>query len=124
MTESAFPSSRPFTRRSVPFFACALCIASSPLVPAETHPMPLVQQDFGKLARDAPHELSAFAFLIGSFQCNARIKTANGDWQRFEAQWLGRYILDGHAIADEYRMTTLSGDLAVLGMNFRTYDAA
>ncbi len=82
------------------------------------------QFDFGKLAPNAPPELTAFAFLIGSFQCNARIKTASGEWQRFEAQWLGRFILDGHAIADEYRMTTRTGELIVLGMNVRTYDAA
>ena len=29
----------------------------------------------------------------------------------------------GYAIADEYRMLGPSGDLIVLGMNFRTYDA-
>jgi hypothetical protein len=33
-------------------------------------------------------------------------------------------MLDGYAIADEYRMTTLSGELVVLGLNFRAYDAA
>jgi hypothetical protein len=42
---------------------------------------------------------------------------------RGQATWSGRYILDGYAIADEYRMTDSSGDLIVLGMNFRTYDA-
>lgn len=86
--------------------------------------MPLLQYDFGRLSPQAPPELAAFAFLIGSWQCNARIKTAAGDWQRFEAEWTGRFILDGHAIADEYRMTTLSGDLIVLGMNVRSFDPA
>jgi len=84
-------------------------------------PRPL-QQDFGKLSPNAPPELAAFAFLIGSWQCNARIKSPTGDWQRFEAQWLGRFILDGLAIADEYRMTNLSGNLIVLGTNIRSYD--
>lgn len=84
--------------------------------------MPLLQRDFGKLSPSAPPELAAFAFLIGSWQCNARIKNSSGDWQRFEAQWLGRFILDGHAIADDYRMTSLSGELIVLGTNFRTFD--
>jgi hypothetical protein len=84
--------------------------------------MPLLQHDFGKLSPNAPPELAAFAFLIGSWQCNARIKTSNGDWQRFEAQWLGRFILDGHAIADEYRMTSFSGELIVLGLNVRSFD--
>jgi hypothetical protein len=91
----------------------------------QDHPhQQLLDPAFGKLSPHAPPELAAFAFLIGSWQCNARIKSGSGDWQRFEAQWLGRFILDGHAIADEYRMTSLSGELIVLGMNVRTFDAA
>ena len=31
--------------------------------------------------------------------------------------------MDGYAIADEYRMTTAAGELMVLGINFRSYDA-
>jgi len=91
--------------------------------PHQLIPEPLPDPAFGKLSPQAPPELAAFAFLIGSWQCNARIKSTGSIWQRFEAQWVGRFILDGHAIADEYRMTNLSGDLIVLGMNVRTYDA-
>ncbi|MGA7158075.1 MAG: hypothetical protein WBY53_14570 [Acidobacteriaceae bacterium] len=65
-----------------------------------------------------------FAFLIGTWRCEARIKTPTGDWQPYIVEWQGRYILDGRAIADEYRMTTLSGELIVLGCNFRTYNPA
>jgi len=36
-----------------------------------------------------------FAFLIGSWRCEAKVRSANGEWQRFEATWLGRFILDG-----------------------------
>ena len=36
--------------------------------------------------------------------------------------WDGRYILDGYAIADEYRMTTQADELVVHGMNLRAYD--
>jgi hypothetical protein len=50
--------------------------------------------------------------------------SADGSWQTLEAAWLSRFILDGYAIADEYRMMSSSGELIVLGMNFRTYDAA
>jgi hypothetical protein len=80
-------------------------------------------QDFGRLNPKAPAELSRFAFLIGTWQCEAKLMEGNGTWQTFKAAWLGRYILDGYAIMDEYRMFGLSGDLIVLGMNFRTYDA-
>lgn len=46
-----------------------------------------------------------------------------GNGKTLQATWLGRYILDGHAIADEYRMTGSAGDLMVLGLDFRAYDA-
>jgi hypothetical protein len=69
-------------------------------------------------------ELSRFAFLIGTWRCEARVRGAGGEWQAFQGTWLGRFILDGHAIADEYRMTDSSNGLMVLGMNLRAYDAA
>jgi hypothetical protein len=68
----------------------------------------------------APRELSLFGFLIGEWKCKARFS----DGSTLDATWIGRYILDGYAIADEYRMTDASGALIVLGMNFRSYDAA
>ena len=86
--------------------------------------MDQIDQEFGKPNTSAPAALSQFAFLIGRWRCEAKVKSANGEWQAFRATWLGRFILDGYAIADEYRMTGTSGDLIVLGMNFRAYDAA
>ena len=83
-----------------------------------------VNQEFGKLIPNAPAALSGFAFLIGRWRCEAKVRLPNGEWQTFEATWLGRFILDGYAIADEYRMTGSSGELVVLGMNFRAYDAS
>jgi hypothetical protein len=82
-----------------------------------------VEQQFGKANPNAPAALSQFAFLIGRWQCEAKLKLANGEWQTLHATWLGRFILDGYAIADEYRMTGSSGELIVLGMNLRAYDA-
>lgn len=68
-------------------------------------------------------ELNRFAFLIGKWKGEARLKQDTGTWERFEATWEGRYMADGHAIADEYRMTTLEGRLLVLGVNVRAYDS-
>jgi hypothetical protein len=82
-----------------------------------------IEQEFGKPNPNAPAALSRFAFLIGRWRCEARVRSANGEWQTLQATWLGRFILDGYAIADEYRMTGPSGELFVLGMNLRTYDA-
>jgi hypothetical protein len=81
-------------------------------------------QGFGRLNPRAPAALSRFAFLIGKWRCEATLLSANGERQTFEATWLGRFILDGFAIADEYRMTNSSGEPIVLGLNLRVYDAA
>jgi hypothetical protein len=62
--------------------------------------------------------------MIGSRKREARVRSPGGEWQTLQATWEGRFILDGYVIADEYRMTNPSGELIVLGMNFRTYDPA
>jgi Protein of unknown function (DUF1579) len=80
--------------------------------------------NYGTLNPNAPPELAHFAFLIGKWRCEAKLKRDDGTWQPLAATWEGRYILDGYAIEDEYRMTTPPGDLLVQGMNFRTYDPA
>lgn len=87
-----------------------------------SQPMKRSEQEYGKLNPSAPSELSRFAFLIGKWRCDAKLRPENGTWESFKATWEGRYILDGYAIADEYRMTTPAGELVVLGMNFRSYD--
>ena len=81
------------------------------------------EQEYGKLNPNAPPELSRFAFLIGKFRCEAALKRGDGTWESLKATWEGRLILDGYAIGDEYRMTTPAGELLVLGLNLRSYDA-
>ena len=45
--------------------------------------------------------------------------------KHLRAFFVGRcFILDGYAIADEYRMTNSAGGLTVLGSILRTYDPA
>src|SRR5579863_4195873 len=103
---------------------CLLIGLTQATAVAEKNPMQQVDQEFGRPNPHAPAELSRFAFLIGHWRCEAKIKTPTGDWQTFQATWVGRYILDGYAIEDEYRMTSPSGELIVLGTNLRTYDTA
>jgi len=86
--------------------------------------MDLVDLKFGTPHPNASAALSQFAFLIGRWRCKAKVNSANGEWQTFDATWLGRFILDGYAIADEYTMTGSAGELIVLGVNFRTYDSS
>jgi len=91
---------------------------------AEDRSMYKVNQEFGKLNPNAPAELSRFAFLIGNWSFEAKVKMDDGQSHPFKGTWRGRYILDGYAISDEYRMTDLSGKLIVLGLNLRAYDAS
>jgi hypothetical protein len=88
-----------------------------------TAQMPTNDNDYGKVNPLAPAELSRFAFLLGAYRCEIRLRLDDGKWQDFTGAWTGRAILDGYAIADEYRMNTLSGELVVLGMNFPSYEA-
>jgi hypothetical protein len=82
-----------------------------------------VDEELHKANPNAPSEISRFAFLLGRWRCQANLKADNGEWLKFNAEWAGRFILDGYAIADEYRMTNPAGELIVLGMNIRSYDA-
>jgi hypothetical protein len=90
----------------------------------EDHPMKQHERRVEKPNPNAPAELSRFAFLIGRWRFDATFKSADGERQTFHGTWFGHYILDGYAIADEYRMIGSSGELIVLGMNFRIYDSA
>jgi len=78
-------------------------------------------REYGVPNPKAPPELSQFAFIIGKWSCDLKLKTQDGAWQSFHATWIGRYILDGYVISDEYRMTNQKGELVVHGMNFRSY---
>jgi hypothetical protein len=80
------------------------------------------EHQYGKPNPSAPQELSQFAFLVANWRGEAKLKREDETWETLQALWEGRYILDGYAIADEYRMTTSAGELLVLGMNFRSYD--
>jgi hypothetical protein len=78
-------------------------------------------KEYGNPNPKAPPELSQFAFIIGNWRCEARLKGEDGTWRPYQATWVGRYILDGYVIADEYRMTDQTGELILHGMNFRSY---
>lgn len=82
-----------------------------------------IERKIDKPNPNAPTALSRFAFLIGTWRCEARVMVADGVSQALHGTWAGRFVLDGYAIADEYRMTGPSGELIVLGVNLRAYDA-
>ncbi len=104
--------------------ACLLTVPAQPLFHAEDSPVNRNDQAYGKPNPNAPPELARFAFLIGRWGCEGRAQTPDGEWHNYKASWVGRYILDGYVIEDEYRMTDSAGKLIVLGNNYRSYDAA
>lgn len=117
---------------SVLLSALLAALALSSVAPAQrtgkpteedSWPMKRDEQKYGKPSPNAPPELSRFAFLIGKWRCEAKLKRDERAWENLKATWEGRYILDGYVIADEYRMTTPAGELLVLGLNLRSYDA-
>ena len=73
---------------------------------------------------DAPPELSQFAFLIGSWRADGKLKTADGTWKPFTADWTARYILDGYVIADEFHTSETGSEFQLHGATFRSYDAS
>jgi hypothetical protein len=115
--------------KSMPFLL-ALLLAPLAIVPVFAESGRMSQKaaqamnhdkEYGSPNPKAPPELSQFAFIIGKWRCDVRVKGDNGTWQPYQATWVGRYILDGYVIADEYRMTNLAGELVVQGMNIRSY---
>ena len=76
---------------------------------------------YGERNANTPAELEAFAFLIGKWEGVGRTKLPDGKSAEFAASWIGRYILDGTAIADEFHSSAPDGS-PYLGISFRQYD--
>lgn len=78
---------------------------------------------YGKINTHAPAQLSTFSFLIGKWRGNKVVNLPDGTQAEFEWTWIGRYILDGTAIADELHAKNLDSSPPYLGITFRQYDA-
>jgi hypothetical protein len=92
--------------------------ASGQEVPAVTDPSKII---YGEKSPDAPRELDVFAFLIGKWDGRGRTRLPDGKVAEYPVAWVGRYILDGTAIADEVRAPYPDGTPS-LGITFRQYD--
>ena len=79
---------------------------------------------YGERSANAPAELDAFAFLIGKWEGGGKTRLANGKIAEFSrVAWIGRYILDGTAIADEFHASAPDGS-PYLGISLRQYNSA
>ena len=92
--------------------------ASAQEVPAMTDPSKTI---YGERSPRAPRELDVFAFLIGKWDGRGRTRLPDGKVAEYPVAWVGRYILDGTALADEGHAPYPDGTPA-LGITFRQYD--
>ena len=78
---------------------------------------------YGERSSHAPGERKTFAFLVGKWTGTGRTRLPDGNYAQWEgATWIGRYILDGMAIADEFHAPAPDGK-PYLGISLRQYDA-
>jgi hypothetical protein len=76
---------------------------------------------YGQINRDAPAQLRVFSFLIGKWDGKGKTRLPDGTVAEFPVTWIGRYILDGMAIADEAHAPAPDGS-PYLGISLRQYD--
>lgn len=70
----------------------------------------------------APKELAQFAFLIGKWQGEGISQNKEGTSEPYQMTWVGRYILNGYAIADEARIFNEMGTVESIFITYRFYD--
>jgi hypothetical protein len=73
---------------------------------------------YGERNSQAPDELNLFSFLVGKWNGSKTLP----DGSHVEWTWIGRYILNGTAIADELHASTTDGK-SYLGISLRQFDA-
>ena len=83
------------------------------------------QDEYGASNPRAPSELSHFAFLIGRWNGEgvSRYEFGNDTGSPYRMSWVGRYILDGYAIADEARILAEDGTAENIFITYRFYDS-
>jgi hypothetical protein len=77
---------------------------------------------YGEKNPGSPPELGVFSFLIGKWQGRGKTKIEGGKFAEYDVTWIGRYILNGTAIADELHGPMPDGS-PYLGISLRQYDA-
>ena len=78
---------------------------------------------YGERNPQAPDELDLFSFLVGKWDGSGRTRLADGSYTQFVGgiTWIGRYVLNGMAIADEGHSPGPDGK-QYLGITLRHFD--
>ena len=79
----------------------------------------------GKLNPDAPKETEQFGQLAGVWDAEQTIRNKDGTWsvKTAKAEWRWYYILDGHAIQDDWFSPDSVNNLQWVGTNIRIYNS-
>jgi hypothetical protein len=97
--------------------AAAVCVGGGTVAMAQPAVTP-----YGSKSPSAPDELGLFSFLIGKWEGIARVRLADGTFAESKVTWIGRYVLDGAAIADEFHSANPDSS-PYLGVSLRQFDA-
>jgi hypothetical protein len=77
---------------------------------------------YGARNAQAPSQLDLFSFLVGKWQGGGKTRLVDGSYATFDGvTWIGRYVLNGMAIADEFHALTPDGK-PYLGISLRQFD--
>lgn len=76
---------------------------------------------YGERNPEAPKELDLFSFLLGKWNGTGKTRLPDGTHAQWEVTWIGRYILNGTAIADEIHAPAPDGK-PCFGITFRHFD--
>src|SRR4051812_44795521 len=76
---------------------------------------------YGERNPQAPDELTVFSFMVGKWHGSGKTRLPDGSEAQFELTWIGRYILNGMAIADEFHSLAPDGK-PYLGISLRHFD--
>jgi hypothetical protein len=76
---------------------------------------------YGEKGQDTPKELDVFSFLIGTWEGKGETRLDDGRVVEYKVTSIGRYILSGTAIADEFHAPAPDGT-PYLGINLLYYD--
>jgi hypothetical protein len=76
---------------------------------------------YGDRNPQAPEQLDLFSFLVGKWNGTGKTRQGDGSPLQFQLTWIGRYILNGMAIADEFHSLGPDGK-PYLGISLRYFD--
>lgn len=99
---------------------CAFVLLLGALPVTDTKAAAAAVSKYGERNAKAPSELDAFSFLVGKWEGAGRTKLPDGKVAEFAVTWIGRYVLDGMAIADEFHSSMPDGS-PYLGISLRQY---